>query len=353
MDLLNRKFHEFAMDYGFQVKTSSPHFSQSNGFIKSEVKNLKSHLLKSEDPFKVLLMLRTTSLANGYSSAELLMGRKLRGLVPQAPGNLMPLQVNLDNLFNFEEMRINAQKRNFNQHHGSRPLLPLEAGKEVFVTDRQQSGIVLKEHEAPRSYLLDSHTCAFFSASCVLLDEISLAASQFAQVHIKNFFTTPPENFFFHVSESKLKYCDRPKIENRNGASEKHFLIHIYLKSLPEQVSEASDILHHGDDAQVAALPVEPKTSFSQKTRLTRFNRFTVDITALQISSLSINFITMRSISESFRYCSSKICVRSTISSMSISTAKCQITVLQIRAYERTPSCKKSVSRVGMHLIRN
>ncbi|BES98491.1 Hypothetical protein NTJ_11306 [Nesidiocoris tenuis] len=158
MDLLNRKFHEFAMDYGFQVKTSSPHFSQSNGFIKSEVKNLKSHLLKSEDPFKVLLMLRTTSLANGYSSAELLMGRKLRGLVPQAPGNLMPLQVNLDNLFNFEEMRINAQKRNFNQHHGSRPLLPLEAGKEVFVTDRQQSGIVLKEHEAPRSYLVKPKT---------------------------------------------------------------------------------------------------------------------------------------------------------------------------------------------------
>ncbi|CAB0001207.1 unnamed protein product [Nesidiocoris tenuis] len=36
---------------------------------------------------------------------------------------------------------------------------------------------------------------------------------------------------------SKWKYCDRPKIENRNGASEKLFLIHIYSESLPEQVS--------------------------------------------------------------------------------------------------------------------
>ncbi|CAB0006868.1 unnamed protein product [Nesidiocoris tenuis] len=38
-----------------------------------------------------------------------------------------------------------------------------------------------------------------------------------------------------HV-QSKWKYCDRPKIENRNGASEKLFLIHIYSESLPEQV---------------------------------------------------------------------------------------------------------------------
>ncbi|CAB0004442.1 unnamed protein product, partial [Nesidiocoris tenuis] len=38
-----------------------------------------------------------------------------------------------------------------------------------------------------------------------------------------------------HV-QSKWKYCDRPKIENWNGASEKLFLIHIYSESLPEQV---------------------------------------------------------------------------------------------------------------------
>ncbi|CAB0011540.1 unnamed protein product [Nesidiocoris tenuis] len=37
--------------------------------------------------------------------------------------------------------------------------------------------------------------------------------------------------------ESKWKYWNRPKIENRNGASEKIFLIHIYSESLLEQVS--------------------------------------------------------------------------------------------------------------------
>ncbi|CAB0003194.1 unnamed protein product [Nesidiocoris tenuis] len=36
---------------------------------------------------------------------------------------------------------------------------------------------------------------------------------------------------------SKWKYCDRPKIENRNELQKKLFLIHIYSESLPEQVS--------------------------------------------------------------------------------------------------------------------
>ncbi|CAB0010409.1 unnamed protein product [Nesidiocoris tenuis] len=42
-----------------------------------------------------------------------------------------------------------------------------------------------------------------------------------------------------HMSHKtiKWKYWNRPKIENRNGASEKLFLIHIYSESLPEQVS--------------------------------------------------------------------------------------------------------------------
>ncbi|CAB0005139.1 unnamed protein product, partial [Nesidiocoris tenuis] len=35
----------------------------------------------------------------------------------------------------------------------------------------------------------------------------------------------------------KWEYWNRPKIEDRNGASEKLFLIHIYSESLPEQVS--------------------------------------------------------------------------------------------------------------------
>ncbi|CAB0012535.1 unnamed protein product, partial [Nesidiocoris tenuis] len=36
---------------------------------------------------------------------------------------------------------------------------------------------------------------------------------------------------------SEQKYCNRPKIKNRNGASEKLLLLHIYSESIPEQVS--------------------------------------------------------------------------------------------------------------------
>ncbi|GBN11184.1 hypothetical protein AVEN_184736-1 [Araneus ventricosus] len=66
--------------YGFSIVTSSPKYSQSNGFIESRVKNFKKHFEKSvdEDPYLMMLVLRTTPSENGYSLAELLMGRKIR-----------------------------------------------------------------------------------------------------------------------------------------------------------------------------------------------------------------------------------------------------------------------------------
>ena len=160
-NIVNSKFRDFASDYGFILITSSPKYSQSNGFIESEVKNIKIHLQKSSDPYKVLLMLRTTPLSNGYSPSELLMGRKLRGLVPSIPSNLSPTPINLNHLFNQEELRRERQKNSFDRHHGSRPLETLKEGEQVYITDRQQEGVVLQEHETPRSYLIKTHDGIF------------------------------------------------------------------------------------------------------------------------------------------------------------------------------------------------
>ncbi|GBN95672.1 hypothetical protein AVEN_186107-1 [Araneus ventricosus] len=56
------------------------------------VKNFKKHFEKSvnENPYLMMLVLRTTPLENGYSPAELLMGRKLRTNLPMAKKSLMP-----------------------------------------------------------------------------------------------------------------------------------------------------------------------------------------------------------------------------------------------------------------------
>ncbi|UYV63822.1 K02A2.6-like [Cordylochernes scorpioides] len=75
-------FKEFAHDYGFTHVTSSPRYPQSNGFIESFVKIVKERISKSKDPYLALLAYRATPLANGFSPAELSMGRRVRTTIP-------------------------------------------------------------------------------------------------------------------------------------------------------------------------------------------------------------------------------------------------------------------------------
>ena len=70
----SREFAEFAQDYEFQHRTSSPYFPQVNGEAERAVGTIKSLLGKKGDPYKALLAYRSTPLQIGYSPAELLMG---------------------------------------------------------------------------------------------------------------------------------------------------------------------------------------------------------------------------------------------------------------------------------------
>jgi len=68
-------FSTFAKDYGFTHLTSSPHYLQGNGAAERAVRMVKTLLEKNDDPYTALLAYRSTPLENGYSPAELLMGR--------------------------------------------------------------------------------------------------------------------------------------------------------------------------------------------------------------------------------------------------------------------------------------
>ncbi|XP_046724303.1 uncharacterized protein LOC124398258 [Silurus meridionalis] len=71
-------FRAFARGWGFDHVTSSPHFPQSNWEAERAVRTIKNLLKKSADPYLALMAYRVAPLTNGYSPAELLMGRKLR-----------------------------------------------------------------------------------------------------------------------------------------------------------------------------------------------------------------------------------------------------------------------------------
>jgi len=69
------EFAKFGNSCGFTHVTSSPSFPQSNGEAEGAVETVKKLLDKASDPYMALLCYRTTPLHNGFSPAQLLMGR--------------------------------------------------------------------------------------------------------------------------------------------------------------------------------------------------------------------------------------------------------------------------------------
>ena len=98
-----------------------------------------------------LLMYRSTPLENGYSPAELLMGRKLRTTVPVLSKVLQPKLPDQTSLREKENKIRRRQQSNFNSRHNAKSLEPLIPGETVWIPNRNTTGTVTKE-TAVRSY---------------------------------------------------------------------------------------------------------------------------------------------------------------------------------------------------------
>ena len=85
------EFAEFATYYGFVHTTSSPRYPQANGEAEREVQTIKTLLKKVADPYQALLNYRNTPLDGlSLSSAQLLMGRRLKTMLPTTAALLHP-----------------------------------------------------------------------------------------------------------------------------------------------------------------------------------------------------------------------------------------------------------------------
>ncbi|UYV60495.1 K02A2.6-like, partial [Cordylochernes scorpioides] len=151
-----REFANFARQYGFTHVTSSPRFPQSNGMAEAGVKIAKLILKKNQDPSLGLLEYRSTPLENGYSPAELLMGRKLRTTLPIAPENLNPRLVDSQTLKRKEGRRRKDMKSRYDRRCGATDMEELSEGDTVWITDMRTWGIVKKKASTPRSYMVDT-----------------------------------------------------------------------------------------------------------------------------------------------------------------------------------------------------
>ena len=145
----------FAEKYGFRHVTSSPKFSQSNGEAERAVQTVKNLLKKASDPYLALLAYRNTPLSNGYSPAQLLMGRRLRTTVPTFPAMLEPALPDLRKVQHKEREKRWMDSKNYDQRHRVRDLPELSSGDHVWITDAKMPGTVTSAHHTPRSYLVE------------------------------------------------------------------------------------------------------------------------------------------------------------------------------------------------------
>ena len=157
---VSAEFREFSTKYNFGHVTSSPYFAQSNGQAERTVQTVKKLLKDSNDPHLALLSYRSTPLPwCNLSPCELLMGRKVRTLLPQVEEHLDPTWPYLEDFQKKGRVFKTKQKRDFDRRHGSRPLTPLPDNTDVWVTSglpnsKPSRGRVVTPAGTPRSYII-------------------------------------------------------------------------------------------------------------------------------------------------------------------------------------------------------
>ena len=113
---------------------------------------------KEKDKYQALLAYRSTPLQNGFSPAELLMGRKLRTTVPVFHAQLQPKWPDFGKLNERETAYRQKQQVYYNARHHAKPLPPLCTGQEVKIKSHVQSGVVVEKSQSPRRYVITTPT---------------------------------------------------------------------------------------------------------------------------------------------------------------------------------------------------
>lgn len=98
MPFSGKALRKFASEWGFEISTSSPRYSQSNEMSERVIQTIKNLLRKAcedgNDPYIALLECRNTSISGlKESTAQLLMSRMLKSKLPTVGSLLKPQMV--------------------------------------------------------------------------------------------------------------------------------------------------------------------------------------------------------------------------------------------------------------------
>ena len=153
------EMRKFAADYGFQLKTSSPTYPQSNGMAEKAVQTAKRLLSKAKqdgrDPYLALLDYRNTPRDKELGSpVQRLMGRRTKTTLPTSE-ILLKLKLVRNVRSNLKEKRL---KQKYFYDKSARTLPPIHVGDDVRIRRGKywEHGHVTEQSNAPRSFLVQS-----------------------------------------------------------------------------------------------------------------------------------------------------------------------------------------------------
>ncbi|KAL3234020.1 hypothetical protein MRX96_022773 [Rhipicephalus microplus] len=150
------QFKAFVKQWGSSHVTSSPYFPQSNGVAERTVQTAKQLIKKSPNIHKALLTHRDTPGKEGFTPAELLIGRRLRTDVPVAPHMLRPRWSTVEFTKRNEAYRI-KQGQQYNRRHRTLARDPIQPQTAVrILSGAPITGTVIGPAHTPRSYVVST-----------------------------------------------------------------------------------------------------------------------------------------------------------------------------------------------------
>lgn len=154
-------FKAFAKEWNFKIVTRSPNYPRSNGLAEKGVgigKSIVKKAIKGEEEVEyALLQYRNSPLKNmGYSPSQLLMSRICKTKIPIISNLLEPRLC--EDVARKLENKQTISRKYFNRN--SKDLLPLKPNSDItmynHVEKKWEPGLLIKQHESPRSYLVQN-----------------------------------------------------------------------------------------------------------------------------------------------------------------------------------------------------
>lgn len=154
------EMRKFAKEWNFVHSTSSPTYPQSNGMVERHIQTIKNIFKKVEvdnkDPSLALLEYRNTPIDSGSKSPnEMMLGRKVRGIVP-----IIRLDTELDDQQSHKDWlsRKQHQQKYYYDRNAHSQVQP-KVNDHVYIRTKPkkplQAGKIISKCERPRSFKVE------------------------------------------------------------------------------------------------------------------------------------------------------------------------------------------------------